>query len=370
MEIKESRIELIDIESRLVLKRIITDKGEFFSRSLAVSNSLYSCERKRVIFGKSLFDSIFQTFHLMWNSKEEEWVAIGYDKAKKHAEENNRFFISYKQRNEEQWDNLDWNEAEKEFSQFLDRTKIVPFPIPLTATIQEWKEQKEKAKKILSKGQTIMAIFSSKHLNITDFPLLIKEELKDSNFLGICCYELSSVLERTNLSLLNSINASQKEGEKTSLIVYFDYPRILTRQSNIAGSFAFNCFVGDVFSEKAYFPQKMHKDAIEEMLNKKPKDYYLYDIKEKKFTKSLQQEAWHGFDLTNGFMERIAVSEGLSGYNAIKWVNYLLQQRDLRLINKILLSKRNVLESIKNYTGWGVFWNTLKPNIPIIQKTL
>lgn len=370
MQPKDIKVELVDKESRLVLKKIITDEGEFLNRKLAVSNSIYFCERKRINHGKPLFNSIFQTFHIMWNDIEEEWDFIGLKKAKKHAQKNKRFFVPYKQRNEEQWNKLNWEEAKKEFKEFLKKTEIVPYPIPLNASLEEWKEKKREALKLLKAHQQLMAIFSSKHLNINDFPKLIKEELENSFFIGVCCYELSTVLERTNLSLLNSINASLKVGEKSALIWYFDYPRMLRGYSYIAGCFACNCFAGDVFSEKAYFPQKMSKESRKKMLNKKPQDYLLYDIKEKKFTKSLPQKKWHGFDLTKTFLEKISVSEGLSSYDSIRWVNHSLQQKDLNFINKLLLLKKEVIKSIRNYTGWSVFWDTAKPNSSIIQKTL
>ena len=47
MKIKEVKIELVDDDSRFVIKRIITDKGEFFNRRLSVSNEINSCEGKR-----------------------------------------------------------------------------------------------------------------------------------------------------------------------------------------------------------------------------------------------------------------------------------------------------------------------------------
>ena len=71
MKIKEVKVELVDEDSRFVIKRIITDKGEFFNRRLAVSNGIYSCERKRLNHGKSVFNSPFQTFHINWDNKEE-----------------------------------------------------------------------------------------------------------------------------------------------------------------------------------------------------------------------------------------------------------------------------------------------------------
>jgi len=370
MEIQDVRVELVDKDSRLVLKKITTDKGEFYNRQLAVSNSIYACEKKRLIYGKTLFDSIFQTFHIMWNSYEEEWDLIGLKKAKEHAKKSGRIFIPYKQRNEKQWNELNWKEAEEEFKKFQKKVNIVPYPIPLNASLEEWKIKKKEALELLESNQKLIAILSSKHHNIDNFLLLVKEELKSSFFLGICCYGLSTILEKTNLSSLNSINSSFKIGDKTALICYFDYARMLMNHSNIAGSFAYSCFAGDVLSEKSYFVPRMSKEAIQKMMNKKPEDYYFYDIKEKKFNKSLPQSKWYGFDLTRNSMKMISVNEGLNGYQTIKWANHFLQQRDLNFINQVLLSRKNVIETLQNYTGWNVFWNLLKPNSLEIQKTL
>ena len=69
-------------------------------------------------------------------------------------------------------------------------------------------------------------------------------------------------------------------------------------------------------------------------------------------------------------MKMVSVDEGLNGYQTIKWINHHLQQRDLNLINQVLLSRLNVIETLQNYTGWDVFWNSVKPNSLEIQKTL
>lgn len=371
MEIQEIKIEFIDEDSRFVLKRIKTKDGkEFFNRKLAVCNSIYSCENDRITYGKPLFNSPFQTHHIGWDNKEEEWDFKGLTKRKKHALKNNRFFVPYKQRNENQWENLNWNESLKDVEEFKDKTKIVPFPIHLKSSFEEFKTNKQKTLDLLEEGQELMPIISTKHLNLNEFPLIVKNELKESKFFGICCYGVSDVIERRNLSYLNAINSSFNIGDSTALIFCFDYLRILKNHSYIAGCFAFNCFSGDVFSEKAYFPRGWNQEAFDNIMKKKPSNYPLYDIKEKKFTTSLPQKEWYGFDLTNNFMGQISVNEGLSGYKALKWINHHLQQKDLDLINELLISKRKVIDALKNYAGWNVFWDKTKPNAMIIQETL
>ena len=370
MEIKEVKVELVDKESRFVIKRIITDKGEFFNRILSVSNGLYSCERKRLNHGKSVFSSPVQTFHINWDNKEEEWEFKGLKKAKEHSEKYDRIFIPYKQRNEKLWNKLSWNEAKKDFQELKSKSDIVPYCIPLKASLDEWKIKREEAVKSLEENQKLIPIFSSKHLNIDEFPKLIKYELKKSKLMGVCSYGISNIIEKTNLSIINSINSSFNLGDNISLIIYLDYNKILTNHSYIAGCFAYSCFAGDIFSEKAHFPRAMSPESVENMMNKKITDYFLYDIKEKKFTKSLSQKEWHGFSLVDNFMEKISVSEGLNSYDSIRWINHYLQQQDLNLINKILISKRNVFETLKNYTGWNVFLNKINPISNEIQETL
>jgi len=54
----------------------------------------------------------------------------------------------------------------------------------------------------------------------------------------------------------------------------------------------------------------------------------------------------------------------------IKWANHYLQQKDLDFINQLLIQRKNVIESMKNYTGWNVFLAKTQPNSSIIQQTL
>jgi len=368
MRIKEVVVDLVDEESRFVLKRIVTDKGEFLNRKLSIPNSIYNCERKRKTYGKPAFDFQFQTHHLGWDNREEEWDFKGLKKAKEHADENNRLFIPYKQRNEKQVESLKWDEAKEDFLEFLGKCEVVPYPILQTATLEEWKIKRSEAMKKLDDGQILMPLFSSKH-NVKHFPDLIKFELKNSIILGIDCFELKSPIETANLSFLKAINSSFKIGDKCSLVACFDYPRILTKHSYVAGSFAYCCFAGDIFSEKAYFPRRMSKEAIENMMNKNPDEYLFYDPKQKKFNRAIPQREWYGQDLTINSMKNVSVAEGLQGYQVVKCISHFLQQRDLNLINEILIQRKPLIQTIKNYTGWNVFWDNSIEN-QSVQKTL
>ena len=349
MKIHYTKVEAVDKQTGIVLKRIVTDKGEFLNRKIAVSNTIYVCEKNRVKLNKSIIDTPFQTQHLKWNKSDEEWELTGLKKSKKHAEENNRFFIPFNQRNQSQWHSLSWDESFEDFKDLLRKTDVVPFNIPLTASLEEWESYEQEALSYLSKKQILMPVLSSKH-DVRHFPLIFQKELKSSYFLGISCYELTDSIEQINLGFMKSLNAKLKVGEKCALIVCLNYPRVMSRHLQVAGSFAFTCFGGDVFSQRANF--SMDYEKLNELT---PADIYCYDNKEKKFTKSNTQKERYGFDITNGVINNIPVSEGLDFHQSIKYLSHKLQQDDLDLINNLLIQKQPLEQEIKNYTGWNVF---------------
>ncbi len=353
MEIKEIKVEAVDEKTGFVLKRIITNNGEYSNRKLAVPNTIYVCEKKRVILGKPLINALFQTHHLKWNKSDEEWELTGLKKAKKHAEKNNRFFIPFNQRNQSQWGNLKWKESFEDFQDLLRKTDIVPFCIPPTASLEEWEGYKEEALSNLSEKQILMPVVSSKH-DIRHFPKIIQYELKSSFFLGISCFEMTGAIELMNLNFVKSLNSKLKVDESCALITYFNYSRVMSRHLQIAGSFAFACFGGDIFSQRANFYMDFEKlDSLT------PADIYCYDNREKKFTKSNSQKQRYGFDVVNQLVNNVPVSEGLDFQQAIKFLSHKLQQDDLDLINKFLIQKQPLEVKLKDYTGWNVFLDTL-----------
>src|SRR3989338_9399817 len=101
MRIIKNEVIGIDEQTGMVLKKMITDKGEYLNRKLAVPNTIYICEKGRAKLNKSQIDSPFQTYHLKWNKNDEEWEFLGLKKAKQHAEKNNRLFIPFPQRNQD-----------------------------------------------------------------------------------------------------------------------------------------------------------------------------------------------------------------------------------------------------------------------------
>lgn len=110
----------------------------------------------------------------------------------------------------------------------------------------------------------------------------------------------------------------------------------------------------------------MSNNTIKHMMDRKPSEYLYYDPKEKKFNKSLPQKDWYGIDLTKEAMNGVSVAEGLSGYQVIKVISHFLQQRDLDLINSLIISKKNPLEVMKDYTGWNVFFSRVM--LPLNQQ--
>jgi len=358
MKIHQTKVEAVDEKTGIVLKRTITDKGEFLNRKIAVSNTIYTCEKNRVKLNKPVTNTPFQTQHLEWNKSNEEWELTGLKKAKKHAEKNNRFFIPFNQRNQEQWASLTWDESLEDFRDLLMKTNIVPFNIPITASLEEWESYKKKALTYLSEEQNLMPVLSSKH-DVRHFPLIFNNELKQSHFLGISCYEITGSIEQINLGFMKSLNAKLKVGENCALVVCLNFPRVMSRHLQVAGSFAFTCFGGDVFSQKANF--SMDYDQLEELT---PSDIYCYDNREKKFTKSNAQKERYGFDVTNNVINSIPVSEGLDFHQSIKYLSQRLQQEDLDLINNFLIQGQPLEQEINNYTGWNVFLSTISSQIP------
>ncbi|MGA2130125.1 MAG: hypothetical protein ABSG05_00720 [Candidatus Pacearchaeota archaeon] len=361
--------EAVDKDSRLVLKRIKTSEGDFSNRKLAITNFMYNCERDRMKYGQPLFNGIFQTCHIRFDRILNDWDYLGLENSKKHAQKNNRIFLPYKQRNEEQLSQMKWENSVSDFNTMVGKVDNVPFVLPLYATLNDWKKYRANAISILNQNQTLIPIISSKH-NVSHFPTIIKYEKGKDNLIGINSYELSDITERTNLSYLRAINSDTKTGDKTSLFVNFNYPRILTRLSNIAGSFAFTCFAGDIFSERASFPQGMKRESVNLMFDRKPEEYSFYDSKEKKFNKSLPQKEWYGVDLTKSSMANVSVLHGLSGYQVIKCLSHIKQQDDLDLINALILNQQDVLKFMKNYTGWSVFLDRMVIPSSQTQQTL
>ena len=370
MKIEEIKVETIDENSRFVLKRIKTSEGEFTNRKIAISNFMFNCEQDRMKYERPIFNAPIQTHHIGWDFLSNDWDYNGLTTAREHADKNKRIFLAHNQRSDKQMNELKIKDSIRDFDELVDLVDNVPFQLPLEMTPNQWKEIKEKLNLSLKSNQNLVPIISSRH-NTASFPLIIKEEIGKSKIIGINSYEISTPIEITNLSFLTAINSKIKINQETSLFVNFGYSRILRGLSSIAGCFAFSCFAGDIFSERAYNPNTMPKNVIKHMMDRKPTEYSYYDSVEKRFNKSLPQMEWYGIDLTEKeYMGGVSVAEGLNGYQVIKCISHFLQQRDLDLINSLIISKSNVLEAMKNYTGWNVFLSRVMLPLSSNQKNL
>ena len=357
MFLKEIKTELVDEDSRLVLKKIITSDGEYRNRKIAVTNSIFHSESEREKYGKDVYTSPFQTHHLRWDKKSKSWDYSSIDKAKQHSKKYGRLFIPYHQKNQEQLENINWSESEGDFFDLADRgMNIIPCYVPLGTNYKELKQRTDDLKSVISKTQKIIYILSSKH-PVESFDSIIKEQMKADALIGINCYELTTPTEVVNLSKLRKLNCSFKTGEHSPLIFAFNYPRIFIDHSNVAGSFVYSCFSADVLSEKAHFLENMPPHILEKIKAKSPEEFYLYDSAQRGFNKSLTQKQWYGIDMTRNYMNSVSVNEGLMGHQVIRWQAHYNQQLDLELINDALARKENVVEFIRNYSRWNVFWD-------------
>lgn len=369
MMIKEVKVEAVDPNSGFVNKKIFTNEGIFTNRKIAVSNFMYNCELDRLKYDQEVFDSNFQTHHLNWNKEGKYWDYKSVLSAKKHAEKHNRIFLAYPQRNEEQLNNLTLEISKRDFKEMAELFDEVPFQIPLNMTYNQWKKVKPHLISMLNENQSLIPIISSRH-DIRTFPLIIKEEIGNSNLIGINSYELRSTLEIINLSYLREINRNIAVGKKTSFFINFAHPRALAKISNFPSCFGFSFFAGDIFSERTSFISRMTEKTIKSMFDRKPSEYLMYDLNEKKFNKSPQQKGWYGEDITRKVLGGISVNQGLNGYQVHKWVSHYLLQKDLDKITLLVSSNSNVGEYVKNYTGWSVFLNGIKIALTPSQKEL
>ena len=370
MRIKKTIVSSIDKESRFVLKLTEFEDGRTFdNRKIAISNSMFSCEEGRKKCNKPLVDCPYQTHHIRWNKKTGSWETNRLKKAKKWTEENKRILLPHRQMNGNMWDGLNIRSAEKNFFMFEDYSEYIEYQMPLNLDIKGWKKIKPVLISKLSNGKKLFVTISSKH-NIKHFSEIVKYEISNSDFLGISSSgQFKNEIEKANYNKLKEINSKLNVGQKCALIIPFDYPRIMGKQSNVAGSFCYSCFSGDILSEFAYFISSMKKDKREQILSTNVEEFLSYDSKQKKFNKSPMQQGWYGQDLTKTTLSRVSSIEGLRPDQVARYVSHLLQQRDLNLINELMKERKPIIDVIRDFTGWGVFWDSEVKN-QLIQTPL
>jgi hypothetical protein len=365
MILKNIKTEHKDEMTGMVVKRIITSEGEFLNHKLAVCNNIFNCEKNRLIFGKSIFTTPFHTHHISFNNKKKIWMLEGMEVSKEHAKNYERIYLTFQQRSEPQWETLTFKEAEGDFQNLATRgLSLVAYPIPINASLEEWKKRRDDAVSILNASQILVPIFCSKHQREL-FEDVFNYEFEHSKMIGVQCYSLNDGITLLNLMKIRNRNMMLEIGDESPLLWGLNYQRVLKNFSYVSGSFAYTCFGFDVVSGRQTFLEKMPTEAVQKIINKNPDEIMRYDKTLGGFNLSAEQEFWDGINITRQFLESVKTSEGLSPYQAIQWANHKGQQEDLDILNSHILetaeedkkdSAFKFVESGKE--KWAVFWKT------------
>jgi hypothetical protein len=106
--IKKTVIEAISKHGEILKRTYLSSGTQFMNRKIAVNNSLYNAEKKRVLFDKPLLDCPFQACALHWDLKKKMWRMSSLKEAESHAEQLGRIFLAYHQLTQENWETLNW----------------------------------------------------------------------------------------------------------------------------------------------------------------------------------------------------------------------------------------------------------------------
>jgi len=365
MILKEIKTEHTDERTGLVVKRIVTSEWETFNRKVAINNSLFSCEQKRLIYNKPLLNIPFQIHHIPFKKKKQMWDfdEIGISKA--HAIKQKRFYLAFQQRSEKQWNNLTFAEAEGDFQDLATRgLPFVPYSIPKDSSLVSWKKRRKEALSILNQSQMLVPIFCSKHQRDL-FEEVFNYEFENSKLIGVQCYNINDNDNFINLTKIKLRNMRLQTGDEAPLLFGLSYEKVQRSLSNVSGCFAYSCFGFDILSHRQVFLENMPPEIVKNILSKKVEEIMRYDRKLGGFNFSAEQEFWDGVNVTQAFLENVAVAEGLTPYQAIQWANFNDQQNDFDILNDYVLetisedkkdSALNYIESQKE--KWSVFWKT------------
>ncbi len=365
MILRNTKVEHTDEKTGLVVKRITTSEWENFNRKVAVNNSLFSCEQKRLIYNKPLLNMPFQIHHIPFKRKKQIWNFDGLAVSKTHAIKQKRLYLAFQQRNEKQWNNLTFAEAEGDFQDLATRgLPFVPYSIPKDISLDTWKERRKDALSILNKSQMLVPIFCSKHQREL-FEEIFNYEFENSKLIGVQCYSINDADTLLNLMKIKLRNSRLQTGDEAPLLLGLSYGKVQKTFSNVSGSFAYSCFGFDILSHRQIFLENMPTDVIRKILSKKVEEIMRYDRVLGGFNLSAEQEFWDGVNITQAFLENVVVAEGLTPYQAIQWANYNEQQNDFDVLNNHILetayedkrdSAINHIELEKE--RWSVFWKT------------
>ena len=159
-------------------------------------------------------------------------------------------------------------------------------------------------------------------------------------------------------------------GDEAPLLFGLSYSKVQKSFSNVSGCFAYSCFGFDVLSHRQVFLENMPTEIVQKILSKKVEEIMRYDKTLGGFNLSAEQEFYDGRNITQAFLENVAVAEGLTPYQAIQWANLNEQQNDFNILNSHVLetayedkkdSALNYIEAQKE--RWAVFWKTKMPQL-------
>jgi hypothetical protein len=355
MIIRGTTIELVDEDTRFVLKRTLLGEREVVNRKLAITNQLYHYERQRIIEGKDVFPNApYQTHHIFFDKKN-GWDYSELREARSHADKQQRLLLPFEVRNLKQWQALTWDEAETSFVNLANQgLQIVPYPIPKTATeINEWLERSALAEKKLLPSQHLMPVLTSRH-NEEFFQDLMEAEITKSHFIGVHIYDPANPIELVNMSRLRAINSRQKIGGTCALLAAFNADKSFQDLDDINSAFALSTFGFDIFSPVQLSPRQM------EAIKKQGKlgEQKMYDPTQGGYSTNADQQAWHDVGLIDTMAENVPIAEALNRYQAVIWFSTKFEQDDFVMLNDQLISKEDVAKFIRDEKSkWAVFWS-------------
>ncbi|MBS3093236.1 hypothetical protein J4456_01500 [Candidatus Pacearchaeota archaeon] len=367
MILQKIKTEHSDEKTGLVVKRITTSEWEHLNHKISANNSLFNCEQQRLAYSKPILNIPFQTHHIYYNKERHIWDFDGLEESKEHAKKQKRFYLPFQQRTEKQWLALDFSEAEGDFQDLVYRgLPLVPYSIPPTASLDEWKIRKAIAEKILHPSQVLVVIFYSKH-DTKKFEAIFNYEFEHSKLIGMQCYNINDNNTFTNLMKIKLRNSMLQVGDEAPLLLALNYGKIQRSFSNVSGSFAYGCFGFDIFSERQINIKNLPSEIIKQIKNKTPDEIMRYDKIIGGYNLSAEQEFWDGRNITREFLESVKVSEGLTPFQAIQWANHRGQQEDFDMLNDAILEtaypekEDTALRCISDKERWSVFWKTKMP---------
>jgi hypothetical protein len=334
--IKRTTIAKKDDSTGLFVKVIETTDGIYLSRKIAINNTFYNCEKKRVLFQKPLLNSPMQTSHIHYDKYSTKWridtQTESLEDATSHAESNKRLFIPYLQMTKDLWEELDWSTAEAMFLKIARKgSGIVPYPIPLNASISEWKDRKNTALQHLNKSQELIPVMCVLH-DIDKFNPIIVNEFKENKLLGIHYFDIKNPITQANLNALYEHTYNTQEGVEVPLVIGFCPHRHMEHFAHSSSVYALSIYGIDVVSYYVLKPEQMKYITASG-----PEKYPYYDYNEGGYNDSNIQTIWYGKDLTRDILVNISTEEGLDPWQANAWADYLKESEDLELLNSSIL---------------------------------